>query len=626
MTTETQSVTAVSSAGRDFAWRRSALAFGITLLAMVAFAVAFAAAYAAFHQDRVLPGVSVNSVSIAGLDRSDAEATLRKELPSASAGVLTVHLGDQTKTIDYADIDRDYDFDAITDAAFGVGRAGTPLDQVAEQLHTLVSGVSVPVTVKWDGQKLATAVAAIAAGANKPAIDATISRPDGAYTVSPAADGQQVDGQQLLAEAATALGDPGATNVSVSIQPTIVAPSVSTAQAQAAVDRANAVAGQPLTVSVAGQTLRIDPDTIKGWTHLDSSGPGSWQLTIEQAPIDQWVALLKTAVDVRPTNASYDFEGNHAVVTNDAPGSALDPATASDEIMSALTSRMSGTAVGDVNLSMATVAPDFTADQAQSLVGQVKRLSSWTTHYISSSHNGNGQNIRRPTNLINGTVVQPGETFDFLAVAGPITVHNGYTDGAAIIHGNSVLDGVLGGGLCSSSTTLFNAALRAGFDIEARRNHAYYIDRYPVGLDATIWVSGSYEQTMSFVNDSHYPILIRGTNSHNAVTFAIYGVPDGRHVHLSRPDVTNEQPAWTQYIYTKNTSLVAPGGRTRVEYPFAGFNAVVERVVTAADGTVLHDDTFRSSYRRVIGQVLIGWQEGDPPPGTVLEPGKPPNS
>jgi len=291
--------------------------------------------------------------------------------------------------------------------------------------------------------------------------------------------------------------------------------------------------------------------------------------------------------------------------------------------MTALNSRMSGAAPETVSLSMATVAPDFTADQAQSLVGQVKRLSSWTTHYISSSHNGNGQNIRRPTNLINGTVVQPGETFDFLAVAGPITVHNGYTDGAAIIHGNSVLDGVLGGGLCSTSTTLFNAALRAGFDIEARRNHAYYIDRYPIGLDATIWVSGSYEQTMSFVNDSQYPILIRGRNSHNAVTFAIYGVHDGRHVHLSKPDVTNEQPAWTQYIYTKNTGLVAPGARSRVEYPFAGFNSVVERVVTGADGTVLHDDTFRSSYRRVIGQVLIGWQEGDPPPGTVLEPGKP---
>jgi vancomycin resistance protein YoaR len=626
MTTETQSVTAVPSAVRDFAWRRSALAFAITLLAIAAFAVAFAAAYAGFHQDRVLPGVSVNSVSIAGLDRGDAEATLRGGLPSVSSGALTVHLGAQTATIPYAQIARDYDIDAMTDAALGVGRAGTPLDQVGEQLHTLVSGVSVPVTVTWNSQKLAAAVAAIAEGAHKVPVDATISRPNGAYAVSPAADGQQVDAQQLLAAATAALNDPSATNSSVSVEPAVVAPTVSTAQAQSAVDQANAVATQPLTVSVAGQTQTIDAETIKGWTHLDPAGPGTWKLTIEQAPIDQWVALLKAAVDVRPTNASYDFEGNHPVVTQDAPGSALAATASSDAIMAALSSRVNGTAAGNVSLSMASVAPEFTADQAQSLVGQVKRLSSWTTHYISSSHNGNGQNIRRPTNLINGTVVQPGDTFDYLAVAGPITVHNGYTDGAAIIHGNSVLDGVLGGGLCSSSTTLFNAALRAGFDIEARRNHAYYIDRYPVGLDATIWVSGSYQQTMSFVNDSQYPILIRGINSHNAVTFSIYGVPDGRQVHIAKPTVWDAKPAWTQYKYTADTTQVAPGHRTQVEFAADGFNSSVERVVTAADGTVLHDDTFRSSYDQVIGLVLIGWQPGDPPPGTVLEPGKPPGA
>src|SRR5690349_9618663 len=173
MTTETHSVTAVPSAGRDFAWRRSALAFGVTLMAIAAFAVAFAAAYAAFHQDRVLPGVSVNSVSIAGLARTDVKGTLRNELPSVSSGTLTLRIGDQTTSIPYADFDRDYDIDAMTDAALGVGRAGSPIDQVGEQLHTLVSGVSVPVSVKWNGQKLAEAVAAIAAGANRPAVDAT---------------------------------------------------------------------------------------------------------------------------------------------------------------------------------------------------------------------------------------------------------------------------------------------------------------------------------------------------------------------------------------------------------------------------------------------------------------------
>ena len=115
------------------------------------------------------------------------------------------------RQIPYAQIDRDYNIDAMTDAALGVGRAGTPLEQVGEQLHTLVSGVSVPVAVTWNSQKLAAAVAAIAVGGDKDPVDATISRPGRRISVSPAANGQQVDGQQLLAASTAALSDPSAT-------------------------------------------------------------------------------------------------------------------------------------------------------------------------------------------------------------------------------------------------------------------------------------------------------------------------------------------------------------------------------------------------------------------------------
>jgi vancomycin resistance protein YoaR len=626
MTTETHSVAAVPSAGRDFAWRRSAIAFGITLVALIAFAIAFAAAYASLHEGRILPGVSVGNAAVAGLERGAAQAALESRLPDVSSGGLTVKVGDNSTQVVYAEIDRHYDMPQMLAEAFGVGRDGTPLDQVGEQLHTMLNGVDVPVAITWDQAKLAGRIQAIANAAAVAPVDATIVRPDGEYAVVPATVGQQVDVQALLAQATTALAAPSAGNISVSISPTQILPQVSTDQAQAAVDQANDVVSQPLKINVSGQMRTVDADTLKGWVHLDPNGPGKWHLTIEQAPIDQWVGLLKTEVDVRPTNAGYTFEGREPVVTADAPGSALDADASSAAIMAALQARAQGAASGPgtaVELEMATVAPEFTADQAQALVGKVQKLGSWTTRYDSSSHNGFGKNIRRPTNLIDGTVVQPGETFDFLAVAGPITVRNGYTDGAAIIHGNSVLDGVLGGGLCSSSTTLFNAALRAGFEIGARRNHAYYIDRYPVGLDATIWVNGNYAQSMSFVNDSQYPILIRGINRANSVTFSIYGVPDGRQVHLQPAKTWAEKQAWTRYVYTDDTSIVAPGGRKRVEFPFTGFSSSVERVVTAADGSVLHDDTFRSSYRRVIGLVYIGWQPGDPPPGTVEEPGKP---
>src|SRR6187551_979427 len=125
MTTETQGVAAtVPLVARPFAWRRAALGFALTLVAIVAFATAFAAAYAAFHDGRVLPGVSVGNVSLAGLDRAHAEAALRRALPGIASGALTVKLGEQTASIPYADIGRDYDIDQMLDDAFSVGRGG----------------------------------------------------------------------------------------------------------------------------------------------------------------------------------------------------------------------------------------------------------------------------------------------------------------------------------------------------------------------------------------------------------------------------------------------------------------------------------------------------------------------
>ena len=198
-------------------------------------------------------------------------------------------------------------------------------------------------------------------------------------------------------------------------------------------------------------------------------------------------------------------------------------------------------------------------------------------------------------------MVEPGQTFDFLDVIGPITSPP-YTAGAAIIHGRTVMDGALGGGMCSCSTTLFNAAMRAGLDMGARRNHSYYITRYPVGLDATVWIaSARSRQTMSFTNDLQYPILIRGINAPGAVTFELYGVSDGRTVTLSEPRIENEKVAVDQFQYTNE---LAPGVRNRIEFNADGFWSWVTRTVRDSSGAVIHEDVFHSRYKTITGVTL----------------------
>ncbi|HEU4918414.1 MAG TPA: VanW family protein, partial [Candidatus Limnocylindrales bacterium] len=245
---------------------------------------------------------------------------------------------------------------------------------------------------------------------------------------------------------------------------------------------------------------------------------------------------------------------------------------------------------------------------AQAAISKMTKISSWTTYFPISEKNGYGANIWIPALDIDGYVVGPGETFDFWKAVGPITRERGYRDGGAIINGKTEPQGALAGGICSCSTTLFNAALRAGFEMGARRNHYYYIDRYPLGLDATVFKSGSGSvQTMSWVNDTKYPVLIRGfkikDGSAGYVRFDLYSVPTGRKVTFSKPVVKNVRRATDTVQYT--TSL-APGVRKRIEYPVDGKDVWVTRTVRDSSGAVVHQETYYSHYARITGIVLVG--------------------
>ena len=175
-------------------------------------------------------------------------------------------------------------------------------------------------------------------------------------------------------------------------------------------------------------------------------------------------------------------------------------------------------------------------------------LGTWKTWFPISDHNFFGANIWRPAKIIDGTVLRPGQRFEWWSAIGPVTPARGFGPGGFIAGNHTEPTGALGGGMCSSSTTLFNAALRAGLQMGARSNHKYYIFRYPLGLDATVSKTrGGGSQTMSFTNDMKTPIVIR-TYRYRAggkgwVRYEIWGIPDGRKVSLSRPAVCNVRQA-----------------------------------------------------------------------------------
>jgi len=600
-----------SSTSRRPGPRRALLTFGITALAVALFAVAFVLAFDALNAGKVLPGVEVAGVPVGGLDKAQAEAAIREALPDPAAGSLRVEFDGETASIPFASVDRDYDIESMLAIAFAAGRGGSIIDE----LRTLNHSSQVEPLIAWNSDALMRAIQSVATDAEYEPVDATIARDGAQYVVVPASEGRALDEQSAYSAAVSALADPAATSASISAATSTIAPQVSTESAQAVVDQIESMAGSDLTLAADGKSITIPSEVLRGWIRLTGSN-GNWATSIEQAPIAQYVADLKFQVDVAPTNASFSFKGpGTASVVPSVAGQEIDAESAVSAVVSALEARGSGTPSSTVNLAVAPVAPEFGDAQAAQIVTRVRRLGRWTTHFTVSEFNGGGQNIRRPARLINGTVVEPGATFDFIDAAGPFTKRNGYTDGAAIIHGNTKPDGIVGGGLCSASTTLFNAVLRAGFQIDERHNHAFYITRYPVGLDATIWENGRTRKSMQFTNDTDYPILIKAAYEHGAVSFSVYGVPDGRKVKFSKPIVKEPQEARNYVIYTND---LPPGKFEQKEFRSPGFRSSVTRTVRDAAGNIIHEDTFNSDYRNVNGIYMVGRFPGDPRPGTRI--------
>lgn len=127
-------------------------------------------------------------------------------------------------------------------------------------------------------------------------------------------------------------------------------------------------------------------------------------------------------------------------------------------------------------------------------------------------------NLRLAAAAINGTVIMPGETFDFNEVVGPRTAERGYKK-ATVFTGNKGTAQELGGGICQIASTLFNTCLYADVDITERHQHSQKVSYVPMGRDAAI--SGEYKN-FRWTNNYDFPIKIYMEVSGGYVTCTFY--------------------------------------------------------------------------------------------------------
>lgn len=600
---------------RPVGFRRGLVRFGVAFAAGVAIVAMLAAAasyaYALSYEGRVLPGVRVGPVDLSGLTRDDAAKRLASAYASMGAGHLVVVGPDASLALAYSDVGREPSADAMAGDAMVVGRAPDPLERAASQIRTLLRGVVLQPRVTFDSQLLTRRVLAFADTQNRAPTDAGVVSSPGGFVPTASLDGRRVDTGAVLPALLDALARPDAPQTITAHLPGVaVPPAIDDVSAALAASRAERSVADVLLASGKEQWT-IPAPAVRSWIRFGLGPDGTFAAGADPDAVETSIRPLATAMDRAPKDATF------LLAKDDAPvgvrpavdGRLLDAAGTAQVVVAALAARQASEApFPPVAPVFAVTKPVLTTEQANAVAPSMSLVSSWTTWYPINDHNGFGANIEIPTRLIDGSVVAPGATFDFWSAIGEVTAARGYKLGGAIIDGQTQAQGALGGGICSTSTTLFNAALRDGLAMGARANHYYYIDRYPLGLDATVFISEyGWKQTMSFTNDTPYPILIRGRITHQGwrgfVHFDLWSVPTGRKVSFTTPIVKNRVAATT---ITKLDPTLPAGTRDQREYATEGKDVWVTRTVVDAKGTTIHRETYYSHYAKVDGLILVG--------------------
>ena len=130
-------------------------------------------------------------------------------------------------------------------------------------------------------------------------------------------------------------------------------------------------------------------------------------------------------------------------------------------------------------------------------------IASYTTYFDASDVNRN-KNIEISARAINDVIVGSGDYFSFNELAGPRDKANGYQPAPEIINKKLVMG--IGGGVCQTSSTLFNVVDQLAVTYVERNHHSLDVGYVPKGRDATV----SYGTLdFRFQNTSGAPFLIK---------------------------------------------------------------------------------------------------------------------
>ncbi|AMD99216.1 transcriptional initiation protein Tat [Actinomyces oris] len=344
----------------------------------------------------------------------------------------------------------------------------------------------------------------------------------------------------------------------------------------------NTAAADPQSKS-PGAAAAFSPQDTAEMLKISSEG-GNLSATFDPTALRDGVVARVGQVETPAQNATWKIDGSATGAPGARPqyvpaaqGKVIDTAALSASLLKAGTTATDA-AGRTVTLPMVVAEPTVTTPQNEWGISEM--IGEFATPY-NAGDAPRTQNLTRGAELVNGTVVKPGEVFSLEKTLGEVDYEHGFADAGVISNGQHVDS--LGGGLSQVATTVFNAGFEAGMDDTEHHAHQYYFDRYPAGREATLWTG---KLDVKFTNSTSHAVLVQAWLDGEQIHVRMWSTKY-YDVSITSSDRFNFRP-----VSTERKS--GPGCE-----PYSGGNPGFDITVTRTrkhEGKALPDDVLTTQY------------------------------
>lgn len=581
------------------AWATLLTILGAVLLVMVVGGLLMA--YQGSYAGRIVPGITIDGVSVGGMTPDEAQAVLERRFTYDDSAVFTFRDGEKFWQVTAGELGVRFDAAGAINEAFARGRGGDAIGDLVSQGLIWLNGEAISPNVIYDQSAAVARLQAIGKEIDHAAVNGHLVVSGQSITAVPGQTGRVLDITATLAALDNnllRLNTGGEIPLVISeMSPSIVGVELAEARARAALSGPLSLTADDGKGGLLGPwTISVDQIAALLNVELVDNGDGtkSYAVNIDFSAFEGYLNELAPGLVTQPVDARFHFNEvtrQLEVIKPASGGRSLDVARTLEE----LETKVFSTSDRTTHMVFNYVQPRYHNNITAQELGITEMVVEATTYFTGSPANRR-TNIAVGAALYDGIIIGPGEEFSFNYWLGDLSEEAGFTEGNVIFGGRTIQG--IGGGICQVSTTIFRAAFLGGYTIIERNSHGYRVGYYeqagsPPGLDAAIWTP---ERDFRFQNDTPHHLLIQVSvfPTSDTLQFKFYSTSTGRQVEILPVKVANVVPAKAT-IYEANDDLL-PGQVLQVDYAAEGADVNVTRVIRDAAGNEIRRDNVFTHY------------------------------